>query len=116
MPVGPSDRGVQEKAGFIDLELFQDIWARVLDMGIIRIEMETKVMETNETIGETASQEARGLWAEPISKGRAEEEEPEQGTHRETQKGVSPPMEAGGVDDRGQPCQMLQRGQLSQER
>lgn len=75
MFVGFLDRGVQEKVGFIDLELFQDIWVRVLDMGIIRIEMEIKVTEINEIIGEIVSQEVRGLWVELIFKGRVEEEE-----------------------------------------
>lgn len=63
-----------------------------------------------------SSQKIRGLWAEPVSKERAEKEEPAQGTHRESEKCVSPgAREGGGVDDRGQPCQMLQTGQLSQE-
>lgn len=55
-------------------------------MGIIRIGMVNKFMKANEIISEKASQKIRDMWAESISKERAEEEEPAQectqGTHR----------------------------------
>lgn len=59
----------------IDLEFFLDIWARVTDLEIIRVEMVTKVIGAKENIRERASHKTRGLWAEPLFKGSAEEEE-----------------------------------------
>lgn len=50
-----------------DLEFFLDTWARVTYLGIIRVEMVSKVIEAKETIRETASQKTRGLGIQPVS-------------------------------------------------
>lgn len=44
----------------IDPEFFLDIWARVTVLGIIRVEMVTKVIGAKETIRETARHKNKG--------------------------------------------------------
>lgn len=76
-------------------------------MGIIRVEIVSKVIEARVTISEIASQKTRGLCLEPISKGSIQRQrrEPAHETHRVSEKCLAPrPREGGGIDDRGQPC------------